>query len=333
MKDKIRINNRVFLEWLQNRFPEMVGKGPEYAIRCFAREPFHNVNCWDRKTKLAINVEKGKFQCWLCQYRGSAIRLVRDFEHISWEQAEEFLVSGTEHTPLSSVLAELSKLNYTFDDKPPLYEIELPEYYEELHPSVYRIYRHYATIKRGLSWETIYRHKIGYCHFGPFAFRIIIPIYQQGKLVSFAARAVTSKQEPKVRFPYKVEQSRILFNYDLASHQKEMVLTEGIFQALRVGPQGVAVFGSKLSDAQMVLLSKAKAKRYTVMFDADKPGQRGGLRVYNRLRDQFGNKRVKLVSLPEGDPDEYEETELFRLMSKPSEVDHLSRMWQNASLL
>ena len=91
---------------------------------------------------------------------------------------------------------------------------------------------------------------------------LIIPIYQDKGLAFWQARAIGDKMEtwsdgkekPKYYIPAGSKKSWVLFNFDLAKRHKDVVLVEGVFDAMKVGDCGVAMFGKKPSEIQTRLL-------------------------------------------------------------------------------
>lgn len=122
---------------------------------------------------------------------------------------------------------------------------------------------------------------------GKWKFRIIIPIYYKGRLVSWTARSILSKDELKeLDLPrYKnlsIEESvypakDIFFNLDNCVGDS-VVLTEGCFDVMRLGDINgnsdnvICSLGTQLTQAQIRLLSERFNKVY-IMFDNEAEAQ------------------------------------------------------------
>ena len=116
---------------------------------------------------------------------------------------------------------------------------------------------------------------------GRWKFRIIIPIYYKGRLVSWTARSILSKDELKqLDIPrYKnlsIEESvinpkDIFFNLDNCT-KDSVVLTEGSFDVMRFGDNFICSLGTQLTQAQIRLLSERFNKVY-IMFDNEPEAQ------------------------------------------------------------
>jgi hypothetical protein len=86
--------------------------------------------------------------------------------------------------------------------------------------------------------------------------RLIIPIWWDGQLVGWQARAITKDADPKYYTMPGLPKQRILFNGDRARKFPFCVVVEGVFDAFTVGACAVATLGHKLSWTQRELLSK-----------------------------------------------------------------------------
>ena len=84
--------------------------------------------------------------------------------------------------------------------------------------------------------------------------RLIIPIYKNGMMVGWQARAIVDGEKIKYYTMPGFRKSTLLFNGDRARQYDFGVLVEGFFDAARVGPRAVAAFGHKLSHIQRDLL-------------------------------------------------------------------------------
>ena len=153
---------------------------------------------------------------------------------------------------------------------------------------------------------------LGWCDTGRYKGRVIIPISQGGRLVSFVARAMYKSKRPYL-YPKGCKTGWLLFNYDRASRYEHVVLVEGAFDAIRVGPRGMAVLGSSLSDRQLALLLASRAKEITLLFDSDTAGFKATRKSLDKLAPFYSNLRV--VTLPKGrDPDTFEREELWDII-------------------
>lgn len=83
--------------------------------------------------------------------------------------------------------------------------------------------------------------------------RIVVPIYWDGKMIAWQARAIDDSL-PKYYTMPGLHKQRILFNGDRAKTYQLGVLVEGVFDAFRVGECAVALLGKTASFAQRELV-------------------------------------------------------------------------------
>ena len=130
---------------------------------------------------------------------------------------------------------------------------------------------------------------------GKWAFRIIIPLLLNGKVVSWTARSILSKIEiKKLNIPrYKnlsIDESIIspkstFYNLDNC-HKKEVILTEGAFDVLRFGDDCICSFGTSLTQEQLYVLAERFKKIY-ILFDNEEEAQRKAEK-YGRMLESIG---------------------------------------------
>ena len=95
---------------------------------------------------------------------------------------------------------------------------------------------------------------MGTREYGSYKFRIIAPIYRQGRLVSYQGRDITDKQ--KLRYKAcaieneVIHHKHILYGSDYVLHRKGIVL-EGITDVWRMGKGSVGTFGSTYTKQQI----------------------------------------------------------------------------------
>lgn len=89
------------------------------------------------------------------------------------------------------------------------------------------------------------------------AWRIFIPIYFRGEVISWTTRAVKGKGQRYISASpdeESVNHKHVLFGIDLCRHS--IIITEGPFDAMRIGPGAAASLGLGLSAHQMLLASR-----------------------------------------------------------------------------
>ena len=204
----------------------------EYYFKCPA--------CNHYKYKLAVNLDKNAFHCWICDYRGRNIRrLIRRFGSYIQLQKWDGITDRTDIERFADLFMEPV-------DREDKEKLELPEDFISLcwgsTPATGRHALKYLQ-SRGVTKEDILKWKIGYCFSGEYRSRIIIPSFDEdGDCSYFIARSYTGDS-------YKYKNPRaskdIVFNDLFINWNEDLVLVEGVFDALVAG-NAVPILGSTL---------------------------------------------------------------------------------------
>ncbi len=290
------------------------------ACRDFARP---------QRQRLWIYENKANAFCFRCGRYFSPIDTVMLFEGLSFKEAEDFVreYAGESATvALSDVLYRMRKTSWGVKEEAKEEKRERTERVKL--PSSFTTYDEVGKLpryvrERGLALKTLATYSIGWCTKGRYANRLIVPVYQNGELAGWIARLMQTKvpaNVKKVVNPPGVNMSKLLFNYDAAKNGKTIVLVEGVFDAMAIGKQAVALFGTNLSHDQLALLQKTKAKRVVVLFDPDAHDK--ALRLADKLSIHFRTSAPRIAR----DPDELSPRELAKALATgaPSVVDRLA---------
>lgn len=114
---------------------------------------------------------------------------------------------------------------------------------------------------------------------GDWSYRILIPIYYNGELVSWVGRSILDKKQlEELKIPrYKnlsIEQSvinskEIFFNLNNC-HRDSVILVEGSFDVMRLGDDTICSLGTSVTPEQQLFLA-SKFKKVFIAFD-NEPG-------------------------------------------------------------
>ena len=196
--------------------------------------------CDHYKHKLAVNLDKNAFHCWVCDYRGRNIRrLVRRFGSFVQLQKWDAI---TDRTDLER-FAELFMERVDREDKT---RVQLPEEFISLCSKdipATGVYALKYLQKRGITKSDILKWKIGYCFSGEYKNRIVIPSFDDdGDCNYFIARSYTGDS---YRYKNPKASKDVVFNELYIDWGKDLTLVEGIFDAV-VGGNAVPIMGSTL---------------------------------------------------------------------------------------
>jgi len=321
--------------------------GWEYTSSC----PFPGHN--DYSPSFSIRKDDGVYNCYVCG-GGNFFKFVKILERfktikesvdfikkkIGYKEIEE---SRNNFDNLKSKFKGFLREGITQDKNEKginLKEINLPKCESAL--------KYLSIAKKRVSIKSIRKWDIKYCvDDKKYNGRLIIPIYFDGKLVSFAARDMLgrskkwdeikkkaiekrkSKEEmskleekygcKKILYPYGSPISNIFFNWDNSFGNDYVILVEGIFDAIRVSNFGynvVALLSCHLNEYRRDLLIKNFDKFFIALDNDDKvdskgrkfnPGQDSAIKIKNEYLQECD---VYNIVLPIGkDPDDCTEEE------------------------
>ncbi len=203
---------------------------------------FYCPKCKHSKKKLSINISKNVFKCWVCNYAGNNLqRIVRRFGDFSQKHQWEALTGDVD---ISQSLVDV----LFGEKKEEEQKLTLPKEFISLAgknlPYSARDPLLYLQ-KRGLEKEDIIRWKIGYCKDGIYKNRIIIPSFNNdGYCNYFVARSYTG-EKPNYMNPQVTKD--IVFNELFVDWKNDLILVEGIFDAIKAG-NAIPILGSTLRE-------------------------------------------------------------------------------------
>ncbi len=198
--------------------------------------------CNHHKKKMSVNIDKDKFKCWVCDYRGSSIRrLVRRYGNYAHQK------KWSEFEPELEI-SHFERIFFGTDEEEGPTTISLPSEFKPLATASSSLAakpaRRYL-MERGISREDILRWKIGYCSSGDFGGRIIIPSFNcDGKVDYFVGRTYDGNWK---KYMNPNAQRNIVFNELYVDWQSDLSIVEGAFDAIVAG-NAVPILGSSLRE-------------------------------------------------------------------------------------
>jgi hypothetical protein len=159
------------------------------------------------------------------------------------------------------------------------------------------------------AFKVIKDYNLHWCVTGDYAYRLIIPVYHEGKLVTWSGRAVTHatiryRSLEKGQDVRNIKDSLLLPYRRLNVRKRLLIVTEGQFDALKLqtfgahlGMDAVCVFGLTLSNLQLDWLGKIKHRYSQVAVLLDSGETSGSVRMVDQIHELFGGP-VLTAKLP-----------------------------------
>jgi hypothetical protein len=229
-----------------------------------------NCNCPYCDTKstsfnLGFNPAGNYYHCWKSKHNYPIRQVLSTLLNVSESSIDNILM---DYQGAGETLSEkkTSKINY----------LELPT------NTFTKAERKYLK-SRDFDPKYLYKkyHIVGGGIDGDWKFRIIIPVYYQGQLLSWTGRSILSKGRLKqLDIPrYKnlsIEKSiknikELFFNIDNCKSDT-VVLTEGAFDVLRFDGNAICSMGTELTESQINLLA-SRFRKIFILFDNEPEAQ------------------------------------------------------------
>lgn len=254
----------------------------------------------DPSFHLGINLSSGIYHCWICGAKGPLKKYLQHQLGLSREKVKK--------------LTSEYGINFHEEEEPKrnAAQIVFPKGLEDSIPQPHKNYLR----RRGFDADYVikkYQLKAYYHVGGKWSYRLVIPIFIDGEIVSFIARDVTDKQTPKYK-NLSNEQSIInvkncLYGIDSIKKGGKAILVEGIFDQWRVGDGSCAFLGVEYTNQQLFLLYEKELKEVYVMFDSD------AIKKANKLGHILSTfvPKVEIIELDKGDPSDMGEEEINKL--------------------
>lgn len=289
----------------------LIGKGDprskgNYAFKCV--NPLCSSHMKGKK-KLEINftsneTKKNQWSCWVCETRGTTIKSLLRYIKVSAKVYDELnMILGTSYVPTTDVL-------------PPQLNVDLPKEFTpfiemEKNNIVGRHALNYLIKGRGISFQDIIKHNIGYCEGGQYNKKIIIPSYSKdGILDYFVARSF--EKDPFRPLDAPISDKNIIGFESLINWDLPIVITEGPFDAISIKRNAIPLFGKIISPKlkKKLMLNKIK----TIYLSLDEDALKKTLFVAEELISM--GKELFVVRLEGKDPSEIGFEEYTKLIQK-----------------
>lgn len=239
----------------------------------------------DGKGNLEINYFRGVYKCWACaETYGTQGVLGKLFDQFGTKKQKQ--------------IWDLLKPEEEGEKEKPKTYLRLPEGYTKFKDSNIRFIPHREAINylysRGITDEMIEKYDIGYTVSGDYAYRIIVPSYNEdGYLNYFVSRAWVPKKM-KYKNP-SVPKEEIIFNESRVDWTKDIYLCEGVFDAFFL-PNPIPMLGKFLStNLFQKLYDKAEGDIH-ICLDGD--AWLDALKLYHNLNGGKLYNRIKIIKLP-----------------------------------
>lgn len=242
-----------------------------------------------KRGKFGVNLITNRTNCFSCSYRPKPLNIIMKLENLAtYSQVFKFM-GAFESAELFD--GGTTDLLFTKNNN-------LPESFKLIglgSSQVAKMARSYLE-NRGFNIMKLMMKGVGYCTKGEFAFRIIFPFYEKGKLVYFNAREFINFglrfKNPNAE-DFGTGKSLLIYNIDALQVYSRAYLVESITNAETLGEKSIAIGGKIPSDYQYSRILASPIKEVIVLLDPDAYWEalKAGLKLVS-------HKKVKVIKLP-----------------------------------
>jgi len=305
-----------------------MGKEHEYMIIC----PYCPKHGFSPEFLPNINIEKGIFSCFKCHTFHWLIDIVMFYGDFTFKQAVKYMMENVDTRPV-----DFQEINLAFNSDEDtnsftklvqsLPEFPLPPGFVSLHDRQIPY-----TLKRRIAQDKINYYGLGFCPPGSvfydpqsgkthdYSDYIILPDRDHfGRVLYWVARDTTDSKFLRYKNPPAswtgIGSGSMIFNWHRAQQYSRGIIVEGVFDAMRVGPDAMCTYGTGLKGVHKLWLLRGGFKEIVLLFDND-----------GTVRDDYIHKqalelapffKVSVAKLPYGgDPDNYNRSTLRRVIDE-----------------
>lgn len=252
-------------------------KDENYAFFC----PF----CSHYKQKLEIDLNSGKWNCWVCRTKGRSVyTLLKKIKAPSSDLSLFRNFSAPQHD--DSDLFDEEKRDETL--------ITLPEYFKPIthgtrNFDVDRINSYLNN--RGVSIKDIERYKIGYITKGPKQGNIVLPSFDcEGRLNYYILKDINTNRYSNPPLSRDIIALDFFINWE-----EDVILVEGMFDAFAVKRNATPLLGLTLQKKLKEQIITSKTQNFFLCLDA------GEIEATSEIANYISSigKTVYRVTLPE----------------------------------
>lgn len=260
--------------------------------------------CADSSTHGGFHRTDGYYNCWLCGHH-SLSETIRELLGIDLYQAIRILKKYQER-PYTKGLRGISE-----ESKEIISKVSFPMGTSKLK----KIHKEYLK-KRNFNPNQLEKEWriLGTEYLGNYKFRIVIPIYFNGNLVSYQARDITGESGLRYKACSKnneiLHHKHLLYGLDKIKSDK-IIVCEGIFDCWRLGKGAVATFGIEYTTKQLLLLAAGFSKIF-ILFDSEFQAQKQADKLASELVGL--GRDVEILDIEKGDPADLSDKEAREIM-------------------
>jgi len=278
-----------------------------------------NIHCpfctGSRDYHLGINIQQpATSHCWRCGGRRTSAVLSRVLN-----KPEAY----TKHL-LKQYAGTAGIIRKREEPRIRIYPTRFPHPYAGINKfgKMYLTGRKYNPAKIERIWKVKQTGPVSFLDQISYSNRLIIPIYWNGKMVSFQTRDITGKSDRKY-LACPMQRETLHHKNILYSKQQRwckynaLIVVEGVFDVWRLGPCSVATFGTSFKMEQVLELAKAH-ERFFIIFDNEKQAQEQARKLSIKLKALGKTVFIEKIESDPGDMEQDDADHLVKTLQRRS---------------
>jgi len=279
--------------------------------------------CSHHKNKLEVNFDPSSpnyqnFGCWVCGFKGKKLTTLFKFLKTHKSKFEE----------LGKITKE--KIYITSPTTVDYVKPKLPKEFKSLNTVSNDItFKHAMRYlkSRNITELDIIKYNLGYCEYGEYAKRIIIPSYDENGELNFF---ITRSFEEDPFQPYKnPDLPRDIVPFELfINWDSPIILCEGPFDAMAIKRNAIPLLGKTFSQSLLKKLALSKVKKIYIALDDD--AKTKSLEHCEYLLNE--GKKVHFIELNGKDPSNIGFNNFIKLIQNSKPLTYYGLMEKKLSL-
>lgn len=248
--------------------------------------------CIDDTNHLGVRLSDYKVRCWKCGGKRLS-SILHTLLNISYREAFKLIKDELEPPDSPMEDEDVEVIDRVYEGK---LSVKLPEEATKHFPKLHLDYLRSRNFKpRKLIRQ--YHLRAVNLH-GQYKFRIIIPVFYDGRIITFTSRDVTDAAEERYKAAPKKTYPNIdhyIYGLSRIPQGGSAILVEGPSDVWRLGAGAISFFGTSQHPKQLAQLVKRRVRTVHILFDNDEPGKRASLRLAKEMASYV--KEVNLLTL------------------------------------
>jgi len=143
---------------------------------------------------------------------------------------------------------------------------------------------------------------VGFCRYGYYKDRIIVPMYDNaGDVIYYIARAIYDNlilyDKPKKVLNPRGKKN-VIFNLHIANNFPEVYLMEGVFGAIVMYPNSIAILGKEINESQVLQLVNSSINILNICLDGGT--MKFGVKIADKILRLTNRIKIRILELGEG---------------------------------